>query len=274
LAEPNSGGWCSLEMALGGDEGFKVVQKEEPEITITVGTLTLSVGEYLSNYPPLLRFVDLTEMDGNLLISPKVIQELVIPDDRFLVWNWTGVDFAKESMWKDNKERRDSIQWRAAREFIDAGFDVVFDDDSAGEAADLVCLKEENDYIRLALVHCKFSGGASPGERVKDVVEVCSQAVRSAKWKWKFRDLCRHLATRQKRLTTELRPTRFLAGQPADLNRFIRMSRFKDVRAEILVVQPGLSRENRTAEQSAVLAAALTYLKETIGVDLDVICSA
>jgi hypothetical protein len=36
---------------------------------------------------------------------------------------------------------------------------VVFDDDSAGEAADLVCLKEEVDHVRLALVHCKFSGG-------------------------------------------------------------------------------------------------------------------
>jgi hypothetical protein len=52
------------------------------------------------------------------------------------------------------------------------------------------------------------------------------------------------------------------------------MSRFKEVRPEILVVQPGLSESNRTTEQSAVLAAALTYLKETIGVELDVICSA
>jgi hypothetical protein len=38
-------------------------------------------------------------------------------------------------------ERRDSIQWRAATNFIDGGFELVFDDDSSGEAADLVCLK-------------------------------------------------------------------------------------------------------------------------------------
>lgn len=123
----------------------------------------------------------------------------------------------KESIWKDDAEREDSIQWRAAQHFIDGGFDIVFDDDSAGEAADLVCLKEERDHIRLALVHCKFAGGERPGERVKDVVEVCSQAVRSAKWKWKFRDLCRHFTGREKRLAKDNRFSRFLTGRPADL---------------------------------------------------------
>ncbi len=80
---------------------------------------------------------------------------------------------------------------------MNGNFDVVFDDDSAGEAADLVCLKEEDNVIRLAMIHCKFSGAATKGERIKDVVEVCSQAVRSAKWKWRFADLCRHLLGRE-----------------------------------------------------------------------------
>jgi len=34
-------------------------------------------------------------------------------------------------------------------------------------------LKEEEASIRLALVHCKFSGNSEAGERIKDVVEVC-----------------------------------------------------------------------------------------------------
>jgi hypothetical protein len=108
---------------------------------------------------------------------------------------------------------------------------------------------------------------------VKDVVEVCAQAVRSSKWKWKFRDLGRHIIGREKRLGTAERPSRFLVGQSADLNRFLRVSRFKDIRPEILVVQPGLSQKGRTREQSVVLAAALSYLKQTVGVDLDIVCS-
>jgi hypothetical protein len=106
------------------------------------------------------------------------------------------------------------------------------------------------------------------------VVEVCSQAVRSAKWKWRFRDLIRHVLGREHRLTGGARPTRFLAGSGSDLNRFVKISRFKEVRAEILIVQPGISERGRTPDQNAVLAAAFTYLKETIGADLDVICSA
>lgn len=197
-----------------------------------------------------------------------------IPAETFEIWDWKGVDFTKESIWKNGEERKDSIQWRAAQQFIDGGFDIVFDDDSAGEAADLVCLKEERDFIRLVLVHCKFSGGSAPGQRVKDVVEVSSQAVRSSKWKWKFRDLCRHVAGRERRLATDDRPSRFLAGRPLDLNRFIKASRFKEIRPEILIVQPGLSVKAHTTEQIAVLASAHAYLKQTIGVDLEIICSA
>lgn len=68
--------------------------------------------------------------------------------------------------------------------------------------------------------------------------------------------------------------TRFLAGNLADLNRIAKASRFKEVRPEILIVQPGLSQAQHTKEQAAVLASALAYLKQTVGVDLDIICSA
>jgi superfamily II DNA or RNA helicase len=273
LFEAGSGNWVSLRLIVGGDEGFKVLRRSDPVVLIRVGSLQMPIEEYLSNYPPMVRFVDLTELDGNLLIRPQEAQDLTIPEERFEVWDWNGVDLAKESIWREGAERRDSIQWHAAQHFIDGGFDVVFDDDAPGEAADLVCLKEEADHIQLALVHCKFSGGADPGERVKDVVEVCSQAVRSAKWKWKFRDLCRHIVGREKRMSTDARPTRFLAGHPSDLNRFLKVSRFKDIRPAILIAQPGLSQNARSREQSAVLASALSYLKQTIGVDLDIICS-
>ena len=273
VIEATTGTWCTLELKIGGEEGFRVTRIVGNPVILKSGRIETPLETYLSEYAPMVRFVDLTELDGNLLIKPQSTEELVIPESRFEVWDWAGVDFTKESIWKNDAERQDSIQWRAARQFIEGGFDIVFDDDAAGEAADLVCLKEERDFIKLALVHCKFASGNSVGERVKDVVEVCSQATRSAKWKWKFRDLCRHIAGRERRLSTQARPSRFLAGRPMDLNRFIKTSRFKEIRPEILIVQPGLSQKSRTVEQSAVLAATLAYLKETIGVDLDVVCS-
>lgn len=265
--------WASYAMTVGGELGYSIRRTSPDPVSIAIGRIELHFEAFLTDYPPLIRFVDLTELDGNLLIAPQNIDTVPIPAERFEVWDWDGVDITRESIWKGDVERQDSIQWRAAMHFADGAFDIVFDDDGAGEAADLVCLKEEADHIRLVLAHCKFSGGNTPGERVKDVVEVSSQAVRSAKWKWKFKDLCRHVTTRERRLTSAARPTRFLKGRAADLNRFIKASRFKEVRPEILIVQPGLSQTSVTPDQSMVLGAALTYLKETIGVDLDVICS-
>lgn len=147
--------------------------------------------------------------------------------------------------------------------------------DQAGEeAADLVCLKEEESVIRLTLIHCKFSGAASAGERIKDAVEVCSQAVRSAKWKWKFNDLCRHLLGREERLKTMARPTRFFKGNAPRLNELLRQSRFKPIEAEVLIAQPGISASHRSEDQDMVIAAAMVYLKETIGCDLQILCNA
>lgn len=266
------GSWGTFTLTVGGDRGFEVTRSSPEAITLRVGRFEASVEAYFSEYPPLVRFVDLTELDGNLLISPQHVDQITFPTDRMEAWDWKGIEITSESMWKNGNRRATSIQEHAARHFIDAGYDVVFDDDDHGEAADLVCLKEESDCIRLALVHCKFSGGKTPGERVKDVVEVSSQAIRSAKWKWKFKDLCRHLAVREHVLNS--RPTRFLAGNATALNWFAKGSRFKEIRPEILIVQPGLSQTNITPDQSMVLGAAMAYLKETIGVDLDVVCSA
>ncbi len=266
--------FATLTLTVGGEGGFQVRQTGGNELSIKIGNREFQAAEYFSWYPPLVRFVDLSELDGNLLIKPQDPRELQLDARQFEAWGWNGVDLTVESLWRGGQMRRDSIQWKAAQHFIQGGFDVVFDDDGAGEAADLVCLKEEPDRIRLVLVHCKFAGGQTPGERVKDVVEVCSQAVRSAKWKWRFRDLAQHINSRNQRLTADAaRPSRFLAGSPAELNNIVKAYRFKRVDAEILVVQPGLSLKNRTADQNMVIASAATFLKETIGCDLGIICS-
>lgn len=262
---------ASFRLKLDQTMGFKV--ESASNIIIKVGKIVAKLEEYLSDYPPLVRFVDLSELDGNLLIAPRSPQSYFIPDENFEAWDWNGVDRKRESLWKNGEERRDSIQWHAAQYFLSSGYSLVFDDDSAGEAADLICMTEEQDHIKLALVHCKFAGGSEAGERVKDVVEVCSQATRSAKWKWKFNDLCRHIISRYERLSGG-RPSRFLAGSISNVNRLAKASRTKEVKAEILIVQPGLSKTGRTNDQTMVLAATMSYLKETIGVDLRIVCDA
>lgn len=275
LVEARSGQWATFRFALGGANGFSVTQTSGERVIVKIGRITpTSLDTSFCSWPPLFRFIDLTELDANLHIKPNNPQEFTISEDRFEPWDWTGVDFTKETMWKAGKLREDSIQMHAAKHFMDGGFDVIFDDDASGEAADLVCVKLEEDCIRVAFVHCKFAGGATPGERIKDVVEVSSQAIRSTKWNGRFHQLVQHIKKRDDALSSDARPSRFIAGSAAVLNQLVKVNRTKVVRSEVLIVQPGLSKGARTADQSQVLAAALTYLKETIDVDMRIICSA
>jgi superfamily II DNA or RNA helicase len=265
--------WGNFSLTISPEFGFRVEQIAESEVSITIGRLTMSLAQYFTNYPPIIRFVDLSELDGNLLIKPKEPKDLVLPEGQITSWDWTGVDITKESIWKNGAERLDSIQWHASQQYDAWEFDIIFNDDNAGEAADLICLKEEDEFIRLALIHCKFTTAAEAGERIKDVIEVCSQAIRSAKWKWKFQDLTRHIIGREKRLATDSIPTRFIKGTSSQLSKFAKMSKIKEVKAEIAIVQPGVSQASITNDQKTILAATFSYLKETIGVDLEVICS-
>ena len=262
-----------LTLHVGGERGYSVVHEGGPAVTLRAGRLERPLEEFLSDYPPLVRYVDLSELEGNLVVKPNDVPDLVFPQERLEAWDWTGTNIEEESIWDGEVQRDLSIQGRVAEHYQEGDYDVIFDDDASGEAADLVCLKEEDDHIRLALVHCKFTKGDAGGKRIEDVVAVCSQAVRSARWKWRFKDLCRHVIGREKRLAKDYRPSRFLRGGVREVNRIVKANRFKDVRAEIVMVQPGLSRGKCTTDQSAVLAAASAFLKETVAVDLDVICS-
>lgn len=261
-------------LRLSGDGGYAVALDSGDDLQIAAGRIRTSLAAYFNDYPPLVTFCDLAELDGNLYVSPDHAPQLVIPDERFEVWDWSAVNIQAESMWSHGQVRSSSIQGYAAEHYKTEGeFDLIFDDDSAGEAADLVCMKEEDSHIRLALVHCKFSGDESPGRRVKDVVEVTSQAIRSAKWKWRFKELCRHLTGRESRLRSPERQTRFLVGSGITLRRLLRAHRFKAIRSEIVIVQPGLSESGCTESQRQVLAAADSYLLDTIGVGISIVCS-
>lgn len=135
----------TLSLKISKSRGFEVRFVGGTPITIRFGRREESLNAYLSENPPLIRFCDLSELDGNLLVTPKERRDIVFPTARFRPWDWSGTDITVESIWKGNVERRDSIQQRTADHYDAGGFRVIFNDDDKGEAADLVCLKEEDD---------------------------------------------------------------------------------------------------------------------------------
>lgn len=260
------------KLTVKGEAGFDIGDLNNSDVHLKFGSNVVELAEFFRDYPPIIRFVDLSEIDGNIILKAENSGVVEILPERLEPWDWTGVDITKESIWKKGEERQDSIQWKVAQTYIDAGYNVVFDDDGSGEAADLVCLKLEDDKIKLDLVHCKFSGAAKEGKRVKDVVEVASQAVRSARWPGKLKELLRHVEVRNRRRDTPGRSL-FLAGGQSDLVRIRKAERFLPVEPSITIVQPGVSKAGVTQDQSVVLGAAVEYIKQTLGVDVDVVCS-
>ena len=267
--------WGQYYLELRVTEKFRVVGANEgsERVSIIIGSHEIKLCDFFNDYPPLVRYADLSELDGNLLIKPHNPQDLQISDQFFEAWDWSRVDITKESIWKDGVKREDSIQWHVAQAYIANGYTIVFDDDGANEAADLVCIKENDDHIALVLIHCKFSGGSEPGERIKDAVEVTSQAIRSSKWPGDFKRLCTHLLNRDHKRSRAPSQQFLLVGNGADITRMARAWRFKEVRTKVLIVQPGISKNRITSDQRSVLAAGSVYLKETLGIDLEIICS-
>jgi superfamily II DNA or RNA helicase len=264
---------AAFELLIGGSNGYAITRTSKDPVYFEIGTKHIPIENFFEDYTPLVRFVDLSELDGNLMLKTTNPSDMKIPNTAFDPWDWKGVDITKESIWKEGVQRKDSVQWAVAQAYLGKGYDVVFDDDGAGEAADLVCLKEENDHIKVALIHCKFSGGGKAGVRIKDIVEVASQGVRSAKWSGRFKELCKHLVMRQdKRVKRGI--TSLLSGTLLEVGRLAKASRTKEVRYEVILVQPGVSKADITPDQRMVFAAASSYLKETIAVDVVVVCSA
>lgn len=94
--------------------------------------------------------------------------------EKITPWNWVGVDLTKES--QKIQKRPDSIQRRTIETISDAGwdrnYDVIFDHDSAGEAADVVGLAIDETTLYVDLFHCKYTKPKS-GARLDDLYVVC-----------------------------------------------------------------------------------------------------
>ncbi len=185
---------------------------------------------------------------------------------------WTGVDLHKES--QGSTKESDSIQFNMARHLEASGtFDVLLDDDGAGEIADLVGLKITGNELAITLAHCKYSKEDTPGARLADLYEVCGQALRSARWRRRIDTMLTGLAHRAglKERRTGVSP--FEVGDAATLLHLQELAPQLRPRMRVLVAQPGISAARITDDQLQLLAGAQSYLKTVAGASLEVVVS-
>lgn len=244
------------------------------DVEIQYGKRWFPLSDWLSKRSPVVRFHDNSFVAYGELFRIDTSHRPPFDRERIDAWDWTGVDLTKES--QTPLKRPDSIQRRLIEQLLahTPPFGIIFDDDDAGEAADVVAIRADDEFLNVDLYHCKYSHAAGPGARVADLYEVCGQAQRSIQWRHDVERLLRHLRYRDAQRIERANVSRFERGDQTELAILLKRARFLRPRFAIYLVQPGLSKTAITTGQLDLLSATETYLHDTFGVPLGVIASA
>lgn len=252
-----------------GDYRFSVVGNRNAMIRRR-GAFQISLEKFFYEHPPVIWFADGSSLEGNSLT--ELNQEFdPYRVEKIQAWDWTGINLRNES--QGVAKEKDSIQYRVVQELKDDGYDVIYDDDGSGEAADVVAIRIEKEALVVQFYHCKFSKKDEPGARIEDLYTVCGQAQKCIQWMEKPTDLFMHLLRRETRKQGEQEASRFEVGNRDDVLEMLEMSKVVPINLEIFIVQPGLSKAKASDDQLELLSVTENYLMETYQLPFGVIAS-
>lgn len=233
-----------------GDPVSLLEYLETDPVTIIYTDGSFSFNDFHVPTPPLDSFFD--------------VEKIICPD-------WTGVNIQAESIGKDGND--ESVQKRIA-DLVKDDYEIVFNDDASGEAADLICIRQEsNDTLKLHLIHCKASKAPTVGCRVEDMYVLCGQAQKCIRWKHNGMDyLAAHMKRREDKWQED-ENTRFIKGDMSEVNRLKKFARVSKIIFNVSIVQPGLSKKLITDDVIQLVGNTEDYLVKTAGANFDLYCS-
>lgn len=233
---------------------------------------TYTLVEFFKENPPEIKFADQSSLQGNLYVTIGNSANFRFSEEKLVKWTWDKVNICKES--QGIKKENDSIQYFTIQKLISAqNYEVVFDDDNAGEIADIVAIKEKDKEIHFEFYHCKFAHGEKPGSRVADLYEVCRQAEKSVLWKQNMCEVIERMKYRESRRMKLNGVSRFEEGDLKKLSAIRNRLRFLPAKLDIFIVQPGVSAAAITEDMHQILCGTQAYLLDTYGITLRLICS-
>lgn len=249
---------------------FRITQRGDNTATIQHGprAQSRSLAAFFYQNPPSIWFADGSELQGNRYVELRAPQPLY-QAEKIEAWSWDDVDITQES--QGDEKRADTVQAKVIRELSrSADYDVIFDDDNAGEAADVVAIKvvgglRNPSRVEVELYHCKYSSEATPGHRIRDLYEVCGQAQKSIWWAgslMKKADLITHLMRRERTRLSNVRPSRLERGTMDTLLTIREIANLLPVSLSIVIVQPGVSKANVSEDQLQLLGVTQNFLWE------------
>lgn len=252
---------------------FDTVNQIEPYIIIGRKS-KVKLSEYFTEYNVSIWFTGLKTLEGNTLSEPKSLPLGILTEDFFITKKWNNVDIKVESQLHHRGEKCvDSIQYYMIEELKKGEYDIIFDDDDAGEIADIIAIKNFDRAINIELYHCKFSHGDRPGARMSDLYEVCGQAEKSILWNYKIEKLFTQMLNRDQKRLERIGISRFEIGDSQTLRLIQNMVNYCKINLSVYIVQPGVSKAEITSEMKSILASTQDYAIETFNIPVKLICS-
>lgn len=251
----------------------EVVFHSEDSLEIKIGEQLYSIAEFFEENPPTLFLRDTSIIDGGFRYYPNDNYAYKYDINNTEDWDWQGVDISVES--QTESKLKHSIQYSTINKVMN-DYDFIFDDDGAGEIADIVAIKNIDDNkLIIDLFHCKYcskkDGVAKPGARIDDVYQVVGQAEKSVKWFADKERLILRLMERERDRLSQGRASRIDKGKFEDLINLAKIARYADFQLGIAIVQPAISKKKISDDQLTVIGATAAYIDEISGVKLRVI---
>ena len=216
--------------------------------------------------PPAVRFSDGSVLVGADLAAPPPDDGAFFDPATLFALDWAGVDIRKESQ---GPNRQDGTVQRFVIErllSVEPQYDIIFDGDTSGEVADIVAIRRQGRVLDVELYHCKFSADEKPGARVKDLYEVCGQAMKSVRWAGPEKRFLAQMRRQEESRLEDTGQSRFQSGQMSTLDDWISERREMTARFSVIIVQPGYSKAAAQAAHMPMLASVSSYLMQTYGI--------
>lgn len=265
--------WETISFTI-DENGYSFKHCEGNRLNINIRKKEYDLVGFFQENPPRIKFVDQSTLEGNYYVTLNSKTALKFDDSNIEQWKWKekGVDIRVESQGLEKKQ--DSIQYCVINHLKNKNaYDVIFDDDNSGEIADIVTIKIKDDSVEFEFYHCKYSHEEKPGHRIADLYEVCGQAEKSVEWKQDMLKVIDRMIKRENSRINAAKTSRFEIGDYDVLGEIKNRLKVYPATLKIYIVQPGVNGSTITEDMHQVLMASKTYLQETYGIELGIICS-
>jgi hypothetical protein len=262
----NNHGW-GFDFTPNGEAFFSPVPAGGAVPRISYAGDDMSLTEFLNEYPLHVYFADFGRLRGEEWFPCQQEGDL-FDREKIQCWEWADTAIHKE-FWRedDPQDGRHSVHEYLEQQLLAGDDQVVFYDHRTGEVADYVTVSDDPSHVLVTLYHCKGSGGEQPGTRVGDVYEVAGQVVKSFNLVGNEKELLRHVRRRAND------GSRFARGDFATFQALVRDRGAKRLDYRLAVVQPGISKQQLTADSASVLGAADEFVQSLGALPLLVLAS-